>query len=63
MQQELKPRDLGKRRYWGTSGLVGALLGFILAQLWKSDLWMIGGIVLGLLGGFVAAAIRGSDEL
>jgi hypothetical protein len=29
----------------------------------KSDLWPIAGVVLGLLGGFAVAAIRGSDEL
>jgi hypothetical protein len=29
----------------------------------KSDGWLIGGIVSGLLGGLLVAAIRGSDEL
>ena len=29
----------------------------------KSSGWLIGGIVIGLLGGFLVAAVRGSDEL
>ncbi len=63
MSLPLKRRDLGKRRYWGTAGLIGALAGFIVMHFSKSDLWPIAGVVLGLLGGFVVAAVRGSDEL
>jgi hypothetical protein len=63
MPRPLTPRDLNKRKYWGTSGFVGALIGFVAMKVWKSDLWLIGGAVLGLLGGFVVAAIRDSDEM
>jgi hypothetical protein len=63
MSRPLIPRDRSKRMYWGTSGLVGVLVGFIIMQFSKSDLWLPGGAVLGLLGGLVVAAIRGSDEL
>jgi hypothetical protein len=59
----LKPRDRGKRMYWGTAGLIGAFAGFAAMQIWKSDLLLLIGAFLGLLGGFVVAAIRGSDEL
>jgi hypothetical protein len=63
MSLPLKARDLGKRRYWGTAGLIGGLAGFIAMQFWKSDLLPIGGVVLGLLVGFIVAAIRRSNVL
>ena len=63
MSQPLKPRDLGKRRFWGAAGFVGTVAGFVAMQLWKSDVLLVLGIVLGLLGGFIVAAIRGSDAL
>ena len=63
MSQPLKTRDLGKRRFWGTAGFVGTVAGFVAMRLWKSDVLLVAGIALGLLGGLVIAAIRGSDEL
>jgi hypothetical protein len=63
MPQPLIPHDRRKRMYWGTAGLIGTVVGLLAMQFWKSDLWLIGGMVLGLLGGFAVAAIRGSDEL
>jgi hypothetical protein len=49
--------------YWGTSGFAGFLIGLVGMSIWKSEVWLIGGVVLGLLSGFVVAVIRGSDEL
>jgi hypothetical protein len=63
MSRPLKPHDLGKRSYWGTAGLIGLLLGTVIGYFTKSDVWPVGGIVVGLLGGFAVAAIRKSDEL
>jgi hypothetical protein len=63
MSQPLTPTDFGKRRYWGTAGFIGVVVGLIIAHFSKSDLWIPGGMVLGLFGGFVVAAIRDSDEL
>jgi hypothetical protein len=59
----LKQGVLGKRKYWGMAGFIGALAGFAAMYFWKSELWIVGGTVLGMLGGFVVALIRGSDEL
>ena len=51
MNRPLEPSDLGKRKYWGTAGLVGCALGFIAMYFTKSDIWLIGGVMIGLLGG------------
>jgi hypothetical protein len=59
----LKRPDLGKRKFWGWSGFLGALAGLRASHFLKSDLWIVGGVVLGLLGGFVVTAIRDSDEI
>jgi hypothetical protein len=63
MSQPLKLRDLGKRKYWGMAGFLGAIAGFVAMYFWKSEVLPLVGVVFGLLGGFVVAAIRGSDEL
>jgi|HubBroStandDraft_2_1064218.scaffolds.fasta_scaffold1276580_1 hypothetical protein len=63
MARRLEPGDLGKRKYWGTAGLIGFLMGMVAMYFTKSDMWLIGGILVGLLGGFLVAAIRGSDEI
>jgi hypothetical protein len=63
MTRPLEPRDIGKRRYWGTAGVLGFVMGLVVTCFTKSDSWLIGGVVIGLLGGFLVAAIRGSDEL
>jgi hypothetical protein len=63
MARRLEPSDLGKREYWGAAGSVGLLIGIVAMHFMKSSGWLIGGIVIGLLGGFLVAAIRGSDEL
>jgi hypothetical protein len=47
----------------GSSGFLGALAGLGASHFLKSDVWIVGGVVLGLLGGFVVAAIRDSDEI
>jgi hypothetical protein len=62
MARRLEPSDLGERKYWGAAASVG-LIGIVAMHFMKSSVWLIGGIVIGLLGGFLVAAIRGSDEL
>lgn len=63
MARRLEPSDLGKRKYWSAAASVGFLIGIVAMHFMKSNVWLMGGIVIGLLGGFLVAAIRGSDEL
>jgi hypothetical protein len=63
MARRLEPSDLGNRKYWGAAASVGFSMGIVAMHFMKSDGWLIGGIVSGLLGGLLVAAIRGSDEL
>jgi len=60
---QLEPRDLGKRRYWGLAGLIGFGAGTIASYSLGSDILMLVGVVAGLIGGFIVAAIRGSNEI
>jgi hypothetical protein len=63
MARRLEPSDLGKRKYWGAAGSVGFLIEIVAMHFMKSSVLLTGGIVIGLLGGVLVAAIRGLGEL
>jgi len=52
-----------KRRFWTLIPAVGVLGGFIVERIYHYQAAVPVGFVVGLLLGFVVAAVRGKDEL